>query len=393
MTKIVARGDPIEPVYLNSLGVAAHGWGVVSGLTVAQRAAGANMSVDVASGEAWINGTKITKGSTTNVVITAAHATYDRYDLVVINSSGTISVIAGTAAATSYANDYDLESANAILLAEVEVPATDTTIETAQCTDKRIMSFIEETDVANGIPRLDSSADIPMTQLKTNVANGVAGLDASADVPMAQLKVDVVNGLAGLDGSSEIPMSLLKSDAVSGVPELDAAGNVLSVGSDIFLTRVGDDIHIRERTSNEYAFELRRNSANNFSLRVFESAVWVDVNPPGIISMFHGLISAIPTGWVLCDGSNGTPDLRSKFIRGAPAATEAGGTGGSDTHTLTTSEMPAHTHGSNLVRNGSAQLGGTSLYKHDVGNTDSAGGGSAHNNMPAYYQILFIMKT
>ena len=199
MTKIVARGDPIEPAYLTNLRVAAHGWGTVSGLAVSQRAAGANMSVDVASGEAWINGTKVTKGSTTNVVITAAHATYDRYDLVVINSSGTISVIAVTAAATSYANDYDFETNNAILLAEVEIPATDTTIETAQCTDKRIISFIEETDVANGIPRLDSSTDIIMSQLKTDVANGVAKLNASAKVPDANLESPVATHAALTD--------------------------------------------------------------------------------------------------------------------------------------------------------------------------------------------------
>lgn len=144
MAKIVSRGDPIEPVYLNNLRVAAHGWGIISGLAVSQRGAGANMSVDVALGGAWINGTRVLKTSTTNVVITAAHASYDRYDLVVINSSGTISVIAGTAAATSYANDYDLETNNAILLAEVYVPATDTTIEDAQITDKHIISFVEE---------------------------------------------------------------------------------------------------------------------------------------------------------------------------------------------------------------------------------------------------------
>ena len=139
MAKIVSRGDPIEPVYLNNLKVAAQEWGVIFDLTVSERGAGANMSVDVAAGVAWINGTNVTKSSTTNVVITAAHASYDRYDLVIINSSGTISVIDGTAAATSYANDYDLETNNAILLAEVYVPATDTTIEDAQITDKRIL--------------------------------------------------------------------------------------------------------------------------------------------------------------------------------------------------------------------------------------------------------------
>ena len=144
MAKIVSRGDPIEPVYLNNLRVAAHGWGVISGLAVSEKGAGADMSIDVAAGEAWINGTRVSKTSTTNVAITAAHASYNRYDLVVINSSGTISVIDGVFVATAYANDYDLETNNAVLLAEVYVPATDTTIEDAQITDKQILSIIEE---------------------------------------------------------------------------------------------------------------------------------------------------------------------------------------------------------------------------------------------------------
>ncbi len=55
--------------------------------------------------------------------------------------------------------------------------------------------------------------------------------------------------------------------------------------------------------------------------------------PAGCILMWHGLIANIPSGFVICDGANGTPDLRSKFVKGAAAATEAGDTGGSATHT------------------------------------------------------------
>ncbi|MCK5012766.1 MAG: hypothetical protein KAS66_03020 [Candidatus Omnitrophica bacterium] len=161
MVKIVSRGDPIEPIYLNNLRVAAKGWGVVSGLAVSQKGAGADMSVDVAVGVAWVSGTEVTKSSITNVAITAAHASYVRYDLVVLNSSGIISVIDGVAAATSYANDYDLDTNNAILLAEVEVPATDTTIENAQITDKRITSLVNEVkDYAGVLEKYHISNDV-----------------------------------------------------------------------------------------------------------------------------------------------------------------------------------------------------------------------------------------
>ncbi len=55
--------------------------------------------------------------------------------------------------------------------------------------------------------------------------------------------------------------------------------------------------------------------------------------PSGLIVMWHGLLSAIPSGWLLCDGQNGTPDLRDKFVKGAAALADPGVTGGSATHT------------------------------------------------------------
>jgi hypothetical protein len=57
--------------------------------------------------------------------------------------------------------------------------------------------------------------------------------------------------------------------------------------------------------------------------------------PAGVIVMWAGLLSAIPDGWNLCDGNNGTPDLRERFIKGAAAGINPGATGGSATHTPT----------------------------------------------------------
>ena len=57
--------------------------------------------------------------------------------------------------------------------------------------------------------------------------------------------------------------------------------------------------------------------------------------PVGAIAIWSGTTGSVPTGWYICDGNNGTPDLRDKFLRGAPAATEAGSTSGSINHTHT----------------------------------------------------------
>lgn len=163
--------------------------------------------------------------------------------------------------------------------------------------------------------------------------------------------------------------------------------------------------------------------------------------PAGCILMWHGLIEDIPSGFALCDGANGTPDLRSKFVKGAAAAAEAGDTGGAATHTHADHAShthaytqivnhthpvtdPGHTHvitelrdattgGSTtniaLTADTSSTIGTkvTGSRTTGVTTTDPAGGvasgttagpsaaltHAAANSEPAFYTVLFIMKT
>ena len=66
--------------------------------------------------------------------------------------------------------------------------------------------------------------------------------------------------------------------------------------------------------------------------------------PSGLIAMWSGSIGSIPSGWYLCDGSNGTPNLTDRFIIGAGSTYAVNGTGGVSSVTLTTNNLPAHTH-------------------------------------------------
>ena len=81
------------------------------------------------------------------------------------------------------------------------------------------------------------------------------------------------------------------------------------------------------------------------------AAAWTTVIgvPSGIIAVWSGSEGSIPSGWYLCNGSNGTPDLRNRFIVGAGSGSNysVGNTGGSDTVTLSTSQIPAHSHTTN----------------------------------------------
>ena len=141
--------------------------------------------------------------------------------------------------------------------------------------------------------------------------------------------------------------------------------------------------------------------------------------PSGVIVMWSGLIANIPDGWALCNGLNGTPDLRDRFVVGArqddagAAKTNVKGslmqTGGESAHVLTTAEMASHTHGiqyhpyqamtarpvawyppiANPNSSGSSSWQGwdTTVYRM----TDT-GGNKPHENCPPFYALAYIMK-
>ena len=188
---------------------------------------------------------------------------------------------------------------------------------------------------------------------------------------------------------------------------------------------------------------------------VIAAAAGENIVPSGGIIMWSGSTASIPAGWFLCNGSNGTPDLRSRFVVGAGGAYAVGATGGADSVTLSTDQMPAHSHSGSTnsagshTHTGSTGSAGTHnhrLYGNAAGSilsigsqtatvmggqstgsyTDSyggiqhvedagshshslsisaagdhthtvsvgdTGGGASHENRPPYYALAYIMKS
>jgi len=118
--------------------------------------------------------------------------------------------------------------------------------------------------------------------------------------------------------------------------------------------------------------------------------------PSGIIVIWWGSIGSIPEGWALCDGTNGTPDLRDRFIVGAGSSYNVGDTGGEAFHTLTINEMPSHTHTTTWYEHGGPpgiQVPIGAQHTDPFTSTSNpTGGDQPHENRPPYYSLAYIMK-
>ena len=154
---------------------------------------------------------------------------------------------------------------------------------------------------------------------------------------------------------------------------------------------------------------------NNFATKTEVSSNSI---PSGLICMWSGTI--IPTGWVLCNGLNGTPDLRDRFIVGSGNSYSIGATGGSASNEITSQMLPSHSHliklgNANYAGSGGSSYGGLEDVDNKLVNwsdtaarssnrnnrtytqfnTEATGNGSdtlSLDNRPPYYALAFIMK-
>lgn len=110
--------------------------------------------------------------------------------------------------------------------------------------------------------------------------------------------------------------------------------------------------------------------------------------PSGTILLWSGSIATIPAGFVLCDGNNGTPDLRDRFLYGAGGARAPGYTGGSTQHNhnfIGDGHFHTHAVGSGLQA-GIGYIAPSSISSA-IGTTQNT------NHLPPHYALAFIMKT
>ena len=140
--------------------------------------------------------------------------------------------------------------------------------------------------------------------------------------------------------------------------------------------------------------------------------------PSGCIVMWSGSIASIPSGWVLCNGSSGTPDLRNRFVVGAGSTYAVGATGGSadatlvsHSHTATSTSSvsdPGHSHSYTSALDfrgagvgnlgtygggGTTGAAGTGISVSTSTSISTVGNSATNANLPPYYALAYIMKS
>ncbi|MGE0635549.1 MAG: hypothetical protein AB7P01_03855 [Bacteroidia bacterium] len=146
----------------------------------------------------------------------------------------------------------------------------------------------------------------------------------------------------------------------------------------------------------------------------------INATPRGVILLWSGSVATIPSGWALCNGASGTPDLRDRFVVGAGNTYAVAATGGAATSTLAVANLPNHTHtyddaffsennltmnggvtrfdpastGNNLPGSGDSDNDNQYIYqfpgRSTTGTTSATA--TAFTNLPPYYALCYIMK-
>jgi len=259
---------------------------------------------------------------------------------------------------------------------------------------------------------------------RTNLGLGTMATQAASAVAITGGTITGITDLAIADGGTGASdASGARTNLGLGTMATQAANSVAITGGSVTSLTTLSATGTTTLTGTATAPTV---TSTDDSTKIATTAFVRDIIPSGVILMWSGTIATIPSGWLLCNGSSGTPDLRNRFVIGANAddagvaktnitgsPTQTGGSKDaivvSHTHTGTTASNGLHTHTSNF----GDSLGGNAFFNqgriNNVGDiastaidsagahihtftTDSAGSSGTNANLSPYYALAFIMK-
>ena len=269
--------------------------------------------------------------------------------------------------------------------------------------DVKEPSFFQKSVTLSGDLNLTGNAaivgDVSLDELNARNANFTGIVTTSGDIYVTGRFRDV-NSETGTSGQ-------ILASTGNGVDWIDAnttsVNNSINVGVNVDGTNANQFVSFfgansgnqPNRVDNDFTYNP---STNTLTVGTISATTVVSTGSgafiSGMIIAWSGSVANIPTGFVLCDGNNSTPDLRDRFIIGAGNNYNVDATGGSKDAILVSH---SHTTLNFVARSGYAEprnFGvGTDGNCNNTGGTDTQGESGTNKNLPPYHALCFIMKT
>ena len=253
------------------------------------------------------------------------------------------------------------------------------------------------------------TGDINLDEITCRNANvtGVATVTSALYVNGKLHDGDGDFGTAGqLLSSDGTDLNWIDANRTSVANSINVGTNLNSTNADQFVTFVENNSGnnpIRVDAGIKYNPSTNRLTAGSYA-GDGSALTGIEAFVTGMIILWSGAADAIPSGFVLCDGNNNTPNLSGKFVVGYDASNgdyDVNDTGGAENVTLSIAQMPNHKHDTSVDNtnlfpsNGqtSINFGGAGGYPATTFTLSTPGGGLSQENRPPYYALCYIMKT
>ena len=266
--------------------------------------------------------------------------------------------------------------------------------------DVKEPSFFQKSVTLSGDLNLTGNAaivgDVSLDELTARNINITGIVTTSGDLYVSGRFRDV-NSETGTSGqilsSTGNGVDWIDANTTSVANSINVGVNVDSTDADQFVSFFGANSGNQpNRVDNDFTYNP---STNTLTVGTIVSTVG-GAFVTGMIVAWSGATNAIPTGFVICDGNNNTPDLRDKFIIGAGNNYNVDDTGGSKDAVVVDHKHTTNIDGGHVIPgNGGSTFsyGGAGTYQSTVFNMNNEGVSGTDKNLPPYHALCYIMKT